>query len=115
MSRRMVRGGGRFEAVFGWDRPMRTFFAMVYDRAAGPEGDEELAWVGTDFDELPTVEALEDALRAAGALALELFPDAELPAELRAGLEADRAREGERPRNHPMELFARSAFGPDRA
>jgi len=103
--------GERFEATLGWDRPMRTYFAMVYDRATGPADDEELLWIGNRYDELPTIDALEERLRAAGALALDAFPEAELGDELRAALEADRAREGGRPAGHFTERFVRSVFG----
>ena len=42
------------EVVTGWDPPMRTFFAQVFDTAAD-EGSSayEVLWIGTRFHEVP--------------------------------------------------------------
>ncbi|MFE3452436.1 hypothetical protein ACFXJ8_26280 [Nonomuraea sp. NPDC059194] len=60
----------------GWDAPLTTFFAMAFDRTPDPIDDEyedeiEVFWIGAMPGELPTVEALEAALKVHG---VELTP-----------------------------------------
>ncbi len=66
-------------AVVGWDRPLRTFFAQVFER---DEAEEEAAviWEGTGLDEIG---------RASAALAI-VAPHAIVPEGLEATLEAER-------------------------
>ncbi len=41
------------EVVVGWDPPMGTFFAQVFDTAGDEEdGTYEVLWLGTDFHEV---------------------------------------------------------------
>ena len=48
--------------VVGYDPPLGTFFAQVYQRR-GARGQRALVrWIGTDLQELPTIEALVTAL-----------------------------------------------------
>lgn len=48
--------------VVGYDPPLGTFFAQVYQRR-GARGQIALVrWIGTDLQELPTIEALVTAL-----------------------------------------------------
>lgn len=50
--------------VVGYDPPLGTFFAQVY-KSKGPRRSPPLVhWVGADFGELPTVEALTAAIAA---------------------------------------------------
>ncbi|MEO3856119.1 hypothetical protein [Acrocarpospora sp. B8E8] len=85
---------GRVTTV-GWDAPLSTFFAMAFDPpASGEEFDDEIEvfWVGGMPGEIPAVVALESALSVHGVT---------LPADVRAALGADRAREGDRSQVHP--------------
>lgn len=66
-------------AVVGWDRPLRTFFAQVFEH---DEAEKEAAviWDGTGLDEIGS---------AAAALAI-VAPYAIVPDGLEATLEAER-------------------------
>ncbi|MDP9418630.1 MAG: hypothetical protein M3P53_00425 [Actinomycetota bacterium] len=66
----------------GWDRPLATFYAQRYAPVSfdPASGSELLAWHGTDFAELPSVDAL--ARRAAVALPAQV--ERELAADARA-------------------------------
>lgn len=55
----------RITVVVGWDNPMRTFFAQVYQEppANRPEdGPQELVWVGLNYDEIKTLEPILQAV-----------------------------------------------------
>ncbi len=44
---------GHIEATVGWDPPLNTFFAQVWDRSKDPdEPDAELLWVGCSPGEI---------------------------------------------------------------
>jgi hypothetical protein len=47
--------------VIGWDKPLHTFFAQVWDNESLSE-DPEL-WVGVSFGQVPTCEHLEQVLK----------------------------------------------------
>jgi hypothetical protein len=64
----------------GWDSGLQTFFGQLDDEDM-PAGEEMILWVGTTPYALPTVEALEAALR----------PYWELDTETIADLQADQA------------------------
>jgi hypothetical protein len=84
MSRYTFRGnrpGLRIDA--GWDNPLGTYFAQVWE-GAPPAGELRL-WVGAGRDRVLSVEAL------AGLLA----PYGGIPARLAARLEGDRERRRE--------------------
>jgi hypothetical protein len=50
--------------VVGYDPPLGTFFAQVWDQTI-PAAEEQLVlWVGTALEEIPTVHALATALSA---------------------------------------------------
>lgn len=41
------------EVALGWDPPMRTFFAQVFDTAGDEDdGTYEVLWIGTRFQEV---------------------------------------------------------------
>ena len=81
------------EAHVGWDRPLRTFFAQVYDR------DEELIlWEGTGLAEIATAER---------AIAL-LEPFAQIPIGLAELLERERAESAAAP-DGPLQQLLKSA------
>lgn len=82
-NRYMVRGRKpSVRVVVGWDRPMSTYFAQVWDVPEGASHHEEgnlLLWLGTSFHEVEEVDDL--------AAALEAFVT--LPKSLRSGLVGD--------------------------
>lgn len=86
-SRYRVRGKRpSVTVVVGWDRPLHTFFAQVWNVPAGARHHEEgelLLWAGTSWDEVHSVDDLAELLADA----------AELPEELLVRLEADRLPE----------------------
>lgn len=66
-------------ATVGWDRPLQTFFAQVFERDA--EGHEDaFVWKGTLPGELPTPRSALDILE----------PWCDIPDELSPALETDR-------------------------
>lgn len=73
--------------VVGWDPPLGTFFAQVHACPTAKRRTRLLLWVGTDIEEIRTVEELAQALA----------PYANLPANLQRQLEADRRGAGFRP------------------
>ena len=55
------------EIVVGWDAPLRTYFCIIQDLSI--EEDEEeidptILWVGTNYDEIMTVEELRHQIAA---------------------------------------------------
>ncbi len=50
--------------VVGYDPPLGTFFAQVYKSKDSRRSPTLVHWVGADFVELPTVEALTAAIAA---------------------------------------------------
>lgn len=68
----------------GWDNPLRTYFAQVWQEPPDSESDDEpqeLVWIGTSYDEIQTVEAIAEAIA----------PWVDLSAELEEKLSADRS------------------------
>ena len=56
----------RFRLVVGWDRPLWTFFAQVWERRPAPNGAEEeviCCWVGCAPGEVTAADYLADAVR----------------------------------------------------
>lgn len=74
--------------AIGWDPPLATFFAIVSRPGEGDGEDEIFLWIGTDYAEVPEVDAIINAVR----------PYAVIPDNLRSILENDRLNEGSRPR-----------------
>jgi hypothetical protein len=69
------------EVVIGWDPPLRTYFAQVFDTAADEESDgREVLWIGTGFREVPDPTAVIAAVT----------PFASVPAGLLDQLTRDR-------------------------
>jgi hypothetical protein len=80
------------EIDVGWDQPMNTYFAQVLKNVIDQEGDDDVVilWIGGDFDECQSVEAL----------AHRLEPYATLDYEMARTLRMDRA---EHPGQHTPE------------
>lgn len=80
----MVKGRSPSTTVIvGWDNPLTTFFAQVWETEPGAvhyEDGDLLLWAGAAFDELPSTEALAEVLAA----------HVRLPDGLRHRLECDR-------------------------
>ncbi len=69
------------EVTVGWDLPMETYFAQVFDTEGDEEnGTYEVLWIGTDFREV---------LNPASVVAA-VAPFASLPADLLGQLARDR-------------------------
>jgi hypothetical protein len=67
--------------VVGWDNPLRTYFAQVWEGGGPPKGELRL-WVGIGLDRVLTVETL------AGLLA----PYGDIPRRVVSQLEDDQER-----------------------
>jgi hypothetical protein len=48
--------------VVGWDNPLQTFFAHVFDPAIEEDDEADLLWIGTALQEIATVAALQAQL-----------------------------------------------------
>ena len=64
----------RFQVIVGWDAPLTTFFAQVFDMTVDAEEDDTacVLWVGADLQALTTVAAVQDALQAYATMSLEI-------------------------------------------
>lgn len=65
-------------AVIGYDAPMRTYFLQAFRRRAK---DCPELWLGTRFDEFPSLASLTDAARTRGCAILALPPRAVMDME----------------------------------
>jgi hypothetical protein len=48
--------------VVGWDNPLQTFFAQVFDPSIEEDDEAYRLWIGTALQEIPTVAALQAQL-----------------------------------------------------
>jgi len=84
MSRYVIPPDDRhFQVIVGWDAPLTTFFAQVFDTTVEAEEDDAacVLWVGGDLQAITTVATLQDALQAY----------ATMPADVVALLQHDQA------------------------
>ena len=73
MSRYSFRGKDpRHRITVGWDNPLATYFAQVWDERS-IEADEPEFWVGCELDEVETVERLAELLAAYGEVPPEVL------------------------------------------
>lgn len=73
------------EVAVGWDRPLGTFFAQVFDTTKDEDDQAyELLWIGFYPGEVPEPQDVCEAVR----------PWARVPSDLLDLLAADRRREG---------------------
>jgi hypothetical protein len=54
----------RYEVIIGWDDPLETYFATVFDTTVDEDDAACVLWVGGALRALPTVAALQDCLQA---------------------------------------------------
>ena len=65
MSRHMIAAVHlQHTCVVGYDPPLGTFFAQVWDQTSPVAEDQLIFWVGTAVEEIPTVQMLAIALSA---------------------------------------------------
>jgi hypothetical protein len=58
--------------VVGWDNPLKTYFAQVWDGGALEKGNLKL-WVGAGEDKVPTPEALAELVEPYGDIPAEIL------------------------------------------
>ena len=69
MSRYSIRTQDpHFTAVVGWDNPLVTFFAQVFDPSIEEDAEACLLWIGTAPEAIPTVAALQAQLTGWAAI-----------------------------------------------
>jgi hypothetical protein len=98
MSRREATcSDASLECMVGWDPPLATFFAQVYDHTVpDPYGDTGLcAWLGASYGEIPTV----------ADLAARIARWAEVDDELTEELERDQTEGPAWPRRIDLEAL----------
>lgn len=72
MSRYTFTGNrSHLRIVVGWDRPLQTYFAQVWDGGQLETGNLVL-WVGAEFEQVPTVDALAEQLAPFGSVPVEI-------------------------------------------
>jgi len=75
----------QYAVVVGWDPPLDTFFAQVFDHTHGREDDDPVFEIGQRRGEVPTVAALGEALAAYAILSAvlqdQLETDSRVPRE----------------------------------
>ena len=63
MSRYSIHGQNpALTVVIGWDNPLQTFFAQVFDPSIEEDEEADLLWLGTALQEIPTVAVLQAQL-----------------------------------------------------
>jgi hypothetical protein len=54
--------------IVGWDNPLLTFFAQVFDPSIEEDDEADLLWIGTALQEIATVAALQAQLASWAAI-----------------------------------------------
>ena len=62
----------RHETFVGWDNPLQTYFAQVYDLSASDEDDSISFWVGEKPQEVTSVDVLEEKVRPFAVIPQEI-------------------------------------------
>ncbi len=79
MTRYCIQGRKKqHEIVIGWDRPLHTYFAQVWDK--NDHSEDPILWAGVAFAELPSCQHLERLLK----------PYADIPEDLCIQLTQDK-------------------------
>ena len=103
MSRHEVKSFNteQFTVIVGWDNPLQTYFAQVWDSRLQDEDDKGgVFWVGTH----------PGSVRSVSDLAQVISGYAALPEDTKAQLERDRS-ESEPPT--PLQQWVSSRLGPE--
>jgi hypothetical protein len=58
----------RRTAVIGWDNPLITFFAQIFNASIEDDDDACVLWIGTAPEAIPTVAALQAQLAGWAAI-----------------------------------------------
>jgi hypothetical protein len=58
----------RFTVVVGWDNPLATFFAQVFDPSIEDDDEADVLWIGAAPQAIPTVAALQAQLAGWAAI-----------------------------------------------
>jgi hypothetical protein len=78
----------RYEVIIGWDDPLETYFATVFDTTVDEDDDTAcVLWEGAALRAMPTVDVLQACLQAYTTI----------PSEIRTQLHHDRTNS--RPRS----------------
>lgn len=87
MSRHIIPGkNDNHQVVVGWDAPMGTFFGQVFDKNAHDEDDDLVFGVGQQFNEMPEIGPLLEAMA----------PHADISPMVIRVLENNKAAEGDK-------------------
>jgi hypothetical protein len=101
MSRHEI-GNERYAVTLGWDRPMDTFFATVFDRKDDRDCEEALIWLGNDVGEYQEASLLLDCLRQ--EMRQQGIANVEIPDSIAQTLEEDKQHEGKGFAERPLEI-----------
>ena len=63
----------RFTVVVGWDNPLTTFFAQVFDPSIDDEVEADILWLGTTPEAIPTVAALQAQLAGWATIPVDIM------------------------------------------
>ena len=58
----------RCTAVVGWDNPLTTFFAQIFNASIEDDDEACVLWIGTALEAIPTVAALQAQLAGWAAI-----------------------------------------------
>jgi hypothetical protein len=92
----------RYAINIGWDSPLNTFFATVFDNKHENYLDEPLIWLGTQVGEYPDVHQFLSTLSQ--KMSENGIIDITFPDNLTETLESDQKREGEGFNKRPTEI-----------
>lgn len=85
MSRYTFEGNRQgLSIVVGWDNPLKTYFAQVWDGGGAGQGELRL-WVGAGRDRVPTAEVLAELVAPYGEVPADVLTQLDEDYELRMG------------------------------
>jgi hypothetical protein len=85
MSRYTFEGNRQgLSIVVGWDNPLKTYLAQVWD-GGGPGQGELRLWVGAGCDRVPTAEMLAELVAPYGEVPADVLAQLDENYELRTG------------------------------
>ena len=60
--------GARYQVIVGWDDPLETFWAQVFDPTIDDDDTAYMLWEGLGYQAITTVEALAAAIESFATL-----------------------------------------------